>query len=159
MNLSNEKNIKRKKCKLSECDNDFPLFNSLQKFCCFDCQMIDSAGSQKKEKKYYKIKQFSSKRQKENKIYTAKRIVFLSVKENSICFVEGCRKKATTIEHTKGRVGKNYLDETTWKGCCLSHNLEFENNTELSEKYQGSKFHEGEKIKKTDIRTARNNDD
>jgi len=63
-----------------------------------------------------------------------------------ICFIDGCNKPSTTIEHRVGRWGKNYLDTTTWAGCCLEHNLELENNAELSKKYQLSKIHGGKKI-------------
>ena len=38
-----------------------------------------------------------------------------------------------------------YLDERFWKPCCLAHNLELENNPELSKKYQLSKIHHGKK--------------
>lgn len=88
----------------------------------------------------------SSKRKKEVAIYQKKRIEFLNKPENKICFVEGCEKSATTIEHRAGRIGSNYLDEKTWAGCCLEHNLEFENNPELSKKYQLSRIHKGKKI-------------
>jgi len=79
--------------------------------------------------------------------------------QNKVCFIGGCGKRATTIEHTKGRVGyadewakengiSLYLDVRFWRGCCLKHNLELENNSELSNKYQLSKIHSGKKIKK-----------
>lgn len=92
-----------------------------------------------------------------NKEYLTGREIFLSLPENQKCFVEGCSKKADTIEHTKGRKGyadkdarENdiplLLDERFWQPCCGEHNLEFENNPELSKKYQLSQIHEGKKL-------------
>lgn len=103
------------------------------------------------------IKKKSEKLTINSKLYTEQRKVYLSLPENKKCFVEGCTKKADTIEHTKGRQGfaddhareENIpllLDERFWKPCCLQHNLEFESNPELSKKYQLSKIHEGKKI-------------
>jgi len=100
----------------------------------------------------------SKKRQAENSIYTKERKKFLS--ENTICFIENCGAEATTIEHTRGRIGyaddfakenkiSLYLDTRFWKPCCLKHNLELESNPELSQKYQKSKIHGGEKINKS----------
>ena len=43
--------------------------------------------------------------------------------------------------------GKNFLDESTWRPCCAPHNLELENNSELSNEYQLSKISGGKKIK------------
>lgn len=38
-----------------------------------------------------------------------------------------------------------FLDVRFWKPCCLEHNLELENNPELSKQYQLSKIHGGKK--------------
>jgi hypothetical protein len=84
----------------------------------------------------------SKKRGIEMVEYSKLRLIFLA--ENRICFIENCGKEATTIEHTEGR-GINYLNINTWKPCCLQHNLELENNPELSKKYQKSKIHGGQK--------------
>lgn len=103
------------------------------------------------------IKKQSDKMIKNIKEYSAGRKIFLSLPENKKCFVKGCKKNATTIEHTKGRQGfaddharENdiplLLDERYWKPCCLDHNLEFERNPELSKEYQESKIHSGKKI-------------
>lgn len=92
------------------------------------------------------IPKVSQKRKIENLKYTAQRIVFLGKPENQICFIEGCNKKADTIEHRSGRWGKNFLDESTWAGCCSAHNIELENNPELAKKYQLSKIHGGKKL-------------
>ena len=73
------------------------------------------------------------------------------------CFVDGCKNVATTLEHQKGRKGyadefarenkiSLYIDERFLKPCCYQHNIEFENNSELSKQYQLSKLHDGKKI-------------
>ena len=88
--------------------------------------------------------------------YKVQRIMFLAKPENKICFIDGCGKLATTVEHRAGRLGyaDEYakennipltLDERFWAGCCLEHNLELENNPEMSKKYQLSKIHNGKK--------------
>ena len=75
----------------------------------------------------------------------------LEFPENKKCFIEGCNSEANTIEHIMGRKGfadeyarenniSLYLDKRFWKPCCLKHNLELENNPELSKKYQLSKI-------------------
>jgi hypothetical protein len=86
------------------------------------------------------ISKVSDKRKIDNLKYDAQRIVFLGKPENKICFIDGCNRKANTIEHRAGRWGKNFLDESTWAGCCSEHNIELENNPELSKKYQLSKI-------------------
>lgn len=64
------------------------------------------------------IAQVSNKRAKEQKIYSAKRIIFLV--DNPYCEAKlvGCTKVSTDVHHTAGRIGKNYLDESTWKALC-----------------------------------------
>ena len=93
-----------------------------------------------KLKPIYKIPKVSDKRKIDNLKYSVLRIEFLGKIENQICFIEKCGKQSTTIEHRAGRWGKNFLDTTTWAGCCSEHNIELENNPELSKKYQLSKI-------------------
>lgn len=95
------------------------------------------------KKSKVKIKPRSKKREAENKVYLMLREKFL--RDNPVCFIDGCEKVANTIEHTQGR-GINFLNVSTWKPCCLEHNLELENNPELSKKYQLSKIHGKKKI-------------
>lgn len=103
------------------------------------------------------IKKVSDKRQKENREYQKGRIVFLSLPENKKCFIDGCKRTANTIEHTKGRRGYAdkwardngitlLMDKRFWKSCCVKHNLELESNVALSKEYQLSKLHEGKKL-------------
>ena len=100
---------------------------------------------------YKPISKVSKKRKVENLQYQVLRTEFLGKKENKICFIDNCNKIADTIEHTMGRKGfadeyarenniSLYLDKRFWKPCCLKHNLELENNPELSKKYQLSKI-------------------
>lgn len=117
----------------------------------------DPKPDPKPKKAPVKIKEQSEKRKTEDVVYKKNRKIFLSKQENLRCFVESCKMIANTIEHTKGRQGfaddwarenkiSLLLDERFWEPCCNKHNLEFENNTELSNKYQLSKIHEGKKI-------------
>ena len=99
--------------------------------------------------KYRPIKKVSDKKALQDIIYKSERIKFLSLPENKICFIDGCNKLADTIEHIMKRKGfadkwakdnniSLYLDQRFWKPCCNAHNLELENNSELSKKYQYS---------------------
>lgn len=146
------------------CKTDIPKYQNKFGLCyqCLKKWMEQTEAGQeeiiKRSKGMYvtqKPRAVSKKRQAENKIYTADRKKFLV--ENTICFIDGCSQEATTIEHTKGRVGyaddyarqnkiSLYLDQRFWKPCCLPHNLELERNPELSKKYQLSKIHNGKKI-------------
>lgn len=147
-------NFKLKKCAEKNCGNIFKQYNSFQKFCGSVCAIKNQKP--KKVKVYAPIKKVSKKRQIENAKYIVLRISFLSNPKNKICFIDGCEKEATSIEHSAGRLGfyddfardnniSLYLDVRFWKPCCLEHNLELENNPELSKKYQLSKIHGGKK--------------
>lgn len=136
-------NIKPKACKREGCNETFTPFRSTDRYCSFNCAKLDAKP---KEIKFGKINKRSKKGILDDYKYYKKRKYFLSLPENKICFVHGCNNNADTIEHTKGRIGKNFLDVATWRPCCSYHNAEFERNTELSNKYQFSKFHDGKKI-------------
>lgn len=120
------------KCKYKPCGKNFTQYNSLQTYCSYQCKKADKGIKH--------IKKFSEKREQENKIYSQLRKVFLAKPENKICFIDSCKNPSDTIEHRAGRWGKNFLDTTTWAGCCSKHNTELENNPELSKKYQLSKI-------------------
>ncbi|MDR2223591.1 MAG: hypothetical protein LBE34_12805 [Flavobacteriaceae bacterium] len=136
------------KPKTCKCGKEFKQYNSLQKYCSYSCQS--------KYAKPKRVNKVSKKRQEDNEIYSVIRKEFLSKEYNQICFIEGCNKQANTVEHSIGRIGyaddwarENgitlFLDVRFWKPCCLEHNLELENNPELSKKYQLSKIHGGKK--------------
>ncbi len=135
-------NVKLKKCKV--CESYFKPFKTTDKVCSYDCASKIKKKQPRKPKQ--RIKPISDKRKKEIAVYQKKRIEFLEKPENKICFIEGCEKPSTTIEHRAGRIGSNYLDESKWAGCCFEHNLELERNPELSKKYQLSKIHGGAKM-------------
>ena len=115
----------------------------------FDCKeeykSLFYEKQKSKPKKNHTIPRVSDSRKLEEIIYKSERTKFLMLPENKICFIEGCNKPSTTIEHRAGR-GINYLVKSTWAGCCLEHNLELENNSEMSKKYQLSKIHGGQKL-------------
>jgi hypothetical protein len=123
------------RCTCEECKKDTPKK-----------QFVPKHKANLKLKSFKPIPKVSAKRKIDNLKYSALRIEFLGKKENQICFIDGCNKKSTTIEHRAGRIGSNFLDTTTWAGCCLEHNLELENNPELSKQYQLSRIHKGKKI-------------
>lgn len=136
--------IKQKICK--ECKCKFtPIRSTLERFCSFEC-MTKFNKENPKENKIHRIPQVSEKRKIEQLKYSVLRTEFLGKPENKICFIDGCNRKSNTIEHRAGRWGKNYLDTTTWAGCCSEHNIELENNPELAKKYQLSKIHGGSKL-------------
>ena len=135
-----QSNLKLKKC---ECGTEFKQYNSLQKYCSWKCDKLNSKTPRILLKK--PIAKVSKKQNGLNKIYSKLRVEFLSLPENKICFIESCNKIADTIEHRAGR-GINFLNTTTWAACCLQHNLELENNSEMSKKYQLSKIHGGKKL-------------
>lgn len=135
----------RSKTKQCKCGVEFQPYNSFQKFCSSACKFKYGPPVNLKLKPMKQIPKVSKKRQIQNLQYSVLRTEFLGKKENQICFIDGCNKQATTIEHRAGRWGKNFLDTSTWAGCCLDHNLELENNPELSKQYQLSKIHGGKK--------------
>lgn len=145
--ISKKMKIKPTKiCKRKDCNKEFKLYKSTDKYCSPSCFYADQ---ERKPKKTYIIQNNSKKRSTQNRQYLKDRKDFLSLPENQICFIEGCNRKATTIEHRAGRIESLLLDRRFWAACCAEHNLELESNPELSAKYQLSKFHEGKKIIKS----------
>ena len=131
--------LRTPKEKICECGNHFIQYNSLQKYCSWHCDKKYKPHSLNL-KQNKPIRKVSVKQEKLNKEYSILRKQFLSLPENKICFIDGCNKKSNTIEHRAGRWGSNYLDTSTWAGCCWEHNIELENKSELSKKYQLSKI-------------------
>lgn len=68
-----------------------------------------------KQKKVYRIPKVSAKRKLENEEYFAKREIFLLEHPKCECGRPGCNRMATEVHHSAGRVGKNFLDVSTWK--------------------------------------------
>lgn len=125
------------------CGRVVKMFRTTDKYYEPACQIKHKGAPVKKPIK--PIAKLSGKKKKETAEYLKKRIEYLALPENKFCFIEGCNRRATTVEHRAGRIGSNFLDTATWAPCCLQHNLELENNPELSKQYQLSKIHGGAK--------------
>lgn len=143
------KNPNNAPCSVEGCESIY-IARKKDWICGFHLQMEYNKKSTQGQKNWNSgnkkpIRKISKKRGIEMKIYSRTRKEFLSLPENKICFIDGCSSIATTIEHTAGRIGSKYLDQSFWKPCCLKHNQELENNPELSNKYQLSKHHHGKK--------------
>lgn len=136
--------MKQKKCR--NCKELFtPQYKSTEVFCSYVCAK-EGRNPDIRLKNVYEIPKVSKKRQVDQLKYKVLRIEFLGKPENKVCFIEGCNRISNTIEHRAGRWGKNFLDTTTWAGCCSEHNIELEINPELAKKYQLSKIHGGNKL-------------
>lgn len=149
-------------CANPDCDNEFKLYKTTDKFCSPECQRKCTDPKPKKVIDWNAIKprkpinKVSKKQAVILSKYSVLRIQFLSRPENKFCFIKDCGKLATTVEHRKGRKGfaddwakeNNVpltIDERWFAPCCHQHNLELENNPELSKEYQLSKIHQGGK--------------
>jgi hypothetical protein len=151
-----------KKCR--QCENEFkPIYSSVEMFCSKLCSILykkakDGTRIKTPSKVSAKkpIAKRSAKRKKQERSYSTDRKEFLQDPKNRFCFIEGCGRQATTVEHRRGRVGyadewarENnvplLLDKRWWAPCCWSHNLQLENDPALSKKYQLSKIHGGKK--------------
>ena len=146
-------NFNEKICKLSGVV--WKQYNSFSKCQCEQCKAVQKKP-QPKQKKFYRIPRQSEKRKALNPIYEKVRIEVLT-EAKFVCFIDGCKRTATTAEHTKGRKGfadqwardnniPLLVDKRFLKPCCWQHNGDLENNPELSKKYQLSKIHKGKKL-------------
>lgn len=141
--------VKLKVCADKNCNNEFKQYNSLSKYCSSAC-MNKNKKPDLKLKSLYKIPKVSEKRKVLNSIYEKVRIEILS-EAKFVCFIDGCKNVANTIEHLMGRKGfadqwakdnniPLLIDKRFLRPCCLVHNGELETNPELSKKYQYSKI-------------------
>lgn len=146
----------RSKTKQCKCGAEFQPYNSFQKFCSSACKFKYGPPVNLKLKPMKPIPKVSKKREPLNRIYEKVRIEVLSEAKFK-CFIDGCKNVANTCEHRMGR--KGYADEWARENnipllidkrylapCCNFHNLELENNPDLSKQYQLSKIHGGKKI-------------
>jgi hypothetical protein len=76
------------------------------------------------------ISPVSKKRQVEMDEYSKKRLAFLALHNNCQAKLVGCTGKATDIHHSKGRVGDNYLNISTWFALCRACHSYLETNPE-----------------------------
>lgn len=140
-------NYLEKTCKLSGVV--WKQYNSLQKCPCEQCKDKRKPPNLKL-KSLYKIPKQSKKAKSLNPVYEKIRIEVLT-EAKFVCFIDGCKNVANTVEHLMGR--KGYADEWSresdiplridkryLRACCLQHNGELETNPELSKKYQYSKI-------------------
>lgn len=148
-------NFNQKKCKNKECGKIFKQYNSLQSYCSLACKS-KCKPPDLKLKSLYKIHKVSEKRKALMPIYEKVRIEVLT-EAKFVCFIAGCKNVANTCEHQMGRKGfadqwaidnniPLLVDKRFLKACCLWHNGELENNSELSKQYQLSKIHGGKKV-------------
>lgn len=124
-----------RKIKTCDCGSEFLPYNTIQKYCCVNCQFkygkkinIKLKSFNPEKKKRYSIPKVSEKRKIENLKYVAQRIVFLGKKENQICPITG--KPTTDIHHQKGRVGSLFLDKTYWVALSREGHKQVEENPE-----------------------------
>jgi len=140
--------FKEKICKLSGVV--WKQYNSLQKCPCDKCKKEKKIPNLQLKSIYKPIKKYSAKREKLNKVYEVVRIEVLS-EAKFVCFIDGCKSVANTVEHLMGRKGfadewakENNIpllvDKRYLRACCLVHNGELETNPELSKQYQYSKI-------------------
>lgn len=152
MPVNPKKVFKTKFCKYTECGEPYtPTKSPDSGYCSPRCLY-----KTKPPKPRQAINKKSKKRIADDKVYTPGRKEFLALPENQYCFIDGCGRPATTIEHIRGRKGfaddwardnnvSLYIDVRFWRPCCWDHNGELENNPELSKQYQLSKIHGGRK--------------
>lgn len=145
---------KLKLCKRKNCNNKFKQYNSLQSYCSLSCKSLDKPLNLKL-KSLYKIPKVSAKRKVLNPLYKTVSVEVLA-EAKFVCFIDNCKNVANTCEHLKGRKGfadewardnniPLLIDKRFLRACCWTHNIELENNPELSKQYQLSKLHNGKK--------------
>jgi len=116
-------------CSNPECKKEFKLYKTTDKFCSPDCKKKCTLPKEKKPFDWDTIKprkpinKVSKKQKVLNAQYSVDRIQFLSKPENKICFIKGCGKQATTVEHQKGR--KGFADEWARENNILLRNFLF----------------------------------
>lgn len=83
------------------------------------------------------INNVSEKRKVENKEYEKKKSVFLE--KHPCCQFPNCDKRSNDVHHMKGRSGKNFLDEKTWRALCRAHHIFCELNPKMAKQMNMSK--------------------
>lgn len=120
---------KMKTCAEPGCENQFrPRFKTTERFCSSQCAYNHRKRQEasKPKKKHY-IKPRTEKRSKQERLYSAKRIEFLSRKENKFCAVYP-NQRATQVHHKKGRIGDLLTDERYWLAVSSDGHEYIENN-------------------------------
>lgn len=104
--------MKQKICDNDGCSVVFNLYNSLQKYCSFDCKKNNIKD------KSTGIKPVSEKRSKQLEIYRTLRDSYLS--DNPICEVKNCFNPTSNLHHKNGRVGVMVYNTKYFMACCSS---------------------------------------
>jgi hypothetical protein len=81
----------------------------------------------------------SAKRAKENTIYHQKASAFKKLFPMCAAKLEGCTNLTTQVHHSKGRIGDNLLDETTFVPVCHNCHRWIEENPIKAKEYGFSK--------------------
>lgn len=115
--------IKAKLKKCAKCEEMKHIWKShgKEKYCRECWYSIDKPKS---------ISPVSKKRQGEMDEYSKKRLAFLALHNNCQAKLVGCTGKATDIHHSKGRLGDNYLNISTWFALCRACHSYLETNPE-----------------------------
>jgi AMMECR1 domain-containing protein len=66
------------------------------------------------------ISPVSKKRQVEMDEYSKKRLAFLALHVTCQAKLVGCTGSSSDVHHSKGRIGDNYLNMSTWVALCRS---------------------------------------
>jgi hypothetical protein len=106
-----------KTCNYKDCSN--PVFSGGR------CRWHVEKKPANKQRK--KIKPLSDKHRERLAEYKLVADKFL--KENPICLVDGC-KGESTLHHSKGRVGDNLTDVSTFRNLCWPHHKYYEEHPE-----------------------------
>ena len=83
---------------------------------------IRSKQTEKGAFRWKRLNPVSKRKREEYPIYMAKRKAFLD--SNKLCQIRSkvCTSKSTCIHHGRGRIGSNYLDDSTWFASCYACN-------------------------------------
>jgi hypothetical protein len=125
--------IKAKLKKCTQCNQEKVIWKSVgkrDKYCKECWYSIDKPKS---------ISPVSKKRQVEMDEYSKKRLAFLALHHNCQAKLVGCTGKSTDIHHSKGRLGDNYLNISTWFALCRACHSYLETNPEEAKELGFSK--------------------
>lgn len=116
-------------CAASDCENEFKLYRTTDKYCSYECKR---ANTTVKPKKMYKIPHRSKKETKRLGEYYKLRADFLNLPENKICPVTG--EPTTDVHHKKGRTGDLLLDIRFWLAVSRTGHDKIESNPNWAKK-------------------------
>jgi hypothetical protein len=81
---------------------------------------------------YKSINKVSDSQKAKNKIYNKIRPIFLDNHKICQAKLHGCTVASREVHHKKGRIGKNFLDITTWLAVCPNCHRWIEANPEAA---------------------------